>query len=163
MSKEGSAQDPLEFVRNMWSNMGFSLPGMITPTLDVDELDKRIGDLKAVEHWLKMNLNALQMTTQGLEMQRATLAAIKAMSEQAREATERRSAEQPQPAATEENPFAAASAMWPWNLMNGQAPAPEESSDTKAAAASEKAGEQPEAEKPPAKSTRKPPSKSSTS
>ena len=33
----------------------------VTPTLDVEELDKRITDMKAVEGWLKMNLNMLQM------------------------------------------------------------------------------------------------------
>ncbi len=83
MSQDQNAQDPLEFVRGMWSNMGFSLPGMVTPTLDVEELDKRIKDMKAVEGWLKMNLNMLQMSIQGLEMQRATIAAVKAMSQHA--------------------------------------------------------------------------------
>ena len=39
MANDNSAKDPLEFVRGMWNNMGFSLPGMITPTLDVGELD----------------------------------------------------------------------------------------------------------------------------
>jgi len=73
----------------MWNNMGFSLPGMVTPTLDVNELDKRIADLKAVENWLKMNLNMLQMTTQGLEMQRVALAAVQAMSQHARESVRR--------------------------------------------------------------------------
>ena len=68
MSQDKNAQDPLEFVRGMWNNMGFSLPGMVTPTLDVEELDKRITDMKAVEGWLKMNLNMLQMSIQGLEM-----------------------------------------------------------------------------------------------
>ena len=75
MSQDNNAQDPLDFVRGMWNNMGFSLPGMVTPTLDVDELDKRIADMKAVEGWLKMNLNMLQMSIQGLEMQRAAIAA----------------------------------------------------------------------------------------
>jgi len=118
MSQENSAQDPLEFVRGMWNSMGFSLPGMVTPTLDVDELDKRIADLKAVESWLKMNLNMLQMTTQGLEMQRAALAAVRAMSQHARESAE--SAPD-----AESNPFASAAAMWPWNLMTAPQPAPE--------------------------------------
>lgn len=113
MSKEQSAQDPLEFVRSMWNNMGFSLPGMVTPTLDTDELDKRIGDLKAVENWLKINLNMLQMTIQGLEVQRATLAAVQAMSQHAAADAQQREA------AAGENPFSAA-AMWPWNLMQGQ-------------------------------------------
>ena len=86
MPQDQNAQDPLEFVRGMWSSMGFNLPGMVTPTLDVDELDKRIADLKAVENWLKMNLNMLQMSIQGLEMQRAAIGAVKAMCEHAREA-----------------------------------------------------------------------------
>lgn len=114
MSQDNNAQDPLDFVRGMWNNMGFSLPGMVTPTLDVDELDKRIADLKAVEGWLKMNLNMLQMTTQGLEMQRAALAAVKAMSEHARESAE-------QGDGGDTNPFANAAAMWPWNMMGGAA------------------------------------------
>jgi hypothetical protein len=117
MSQENSAQDPLDFVRGMWNSMGFSLPGMVTPTLDVDELDKRIADLKAVESWLKMNLNMLQMTTQGLEMQRAALAAVRAMSQHARE-----SGNNPAPGA-DPNPFATAAAMWPWNLMGNPQPA----------------------------------------
>lgn len=114
MTKDHSAQDPLEFVRNMWSSMGFSLPGMVTPTLDTEELDKRISDLKTVENWLKINLNMLQMTVQGLEVQRAALAAVKAMSEQGNAAAHQSDAPQA------ENPFAAA-AMWPWNLMQAQA------------------------------------------
>ena len=28
--------DPLNFMRNMWGNMGFSLPGMVAPTFDID-------------------------------------------------------------------------------------------------------------------------------
>ena len=88
MSQDQNAQDPLEFVRGMWNQMGFSLPGMVTPTLDVDELDKRITDMRAVEGWLKMNLNMLQMSIQGLEMQRAALAAVKAMSQQAQQTGE---------------------------------------------------------------------------
>jgi len=118
MSNDQNAQDPLEFVRGMWNQMGFSLPGMVTPTLDVDELDKRITDMRAVEGWLKMNLNMLQMSIQGLEMQRAALAAVKAMSQQAQQAGEG--------SATTDagaNPFAAAAAMWPWNLMGGQSAA----------------------------------------
>jgi len=124
MSTENKAQDPLEFMRNMWGKMGFSLPGMVTPTLDVDELDKRIADMKAVENWLKMNLNSLQMATQALEMQRATIATMQAMSKIASEGGTPAEGQAAQP-----NPFA--SGMWPWNLMQqateakaAQAPAP---------------------------------------
>ena len=76
MSANANPQDPLEFVRNMWSSMGFSLPGIMTPTLDPNELDKRIQDLKAVEGWLRMNLNMLSASINTLEVQRATLAAL---------------------------------------------------------------------------------------
>ncbi|WP_347555239.1 PhaM family polyhydroxyalkanoate granule multifunctional regulatory protein [Robbsia sp. KACC 23696] len=51
---------------------------MIAPLTQVDELDKRIADLRAVEHWLKLNLQMLQSTTQALEVQRATLATLRA-------------------------------------------------------------------------------------
>ena len=97
-----------------WNQIGFSLPGMVTPTLDINELDKRITDLKAVEGWLKMNLNMLQMTTQGLEMQRAALAAVKAMSE----CTVTSTTTEPSEDDATTNPFMASMAMWPWNLMN---------------------------------------------
>lgn len=96
--------DPLEFIKSMWGNMGFSLPGMVTPTLDVGELDKRIAELKTVEGWLKTNLGLLQMTIHGLEMQRTTLAAMAAISE---------SANNPD---ADANPFGNP-ALWPWPFM----------------------------------------------
>lgn len=79
MSNESNTPDPMEFLKSIWGSMGFSLPGMVTPTLDVDEVGKRIADLKAVEGWLKMNLSTLQMTIQGLEMQRVALTTAQAM------------------------------------------------------------------------------------
>lgn len=102
--------DPMEFLKNMWSSIGVPLPGMVTPTLDADELGKRISDLKAVEGWLKTNLGMLQMTIQGLEMQRSTLAAMQAISQ---------SANSPEATA---NPFANP-ALWPWNFMQQAAAA----------------------------------------
>ena len=126
MSADNTMQDPMEFMRNMWSKMGFSLPGMVTPTLDVDELDKRIADMKAVENWLKMNLSSLQMATQGLEMQRATISAMQAMSKIAAEGGRKDGGE----GAAQPNPFAAG--MWPWNLMQNAA---EQSAAAAAAAA----------------------------
>ena len=115
--------DPLEFLKSMWGSMGFAVPGMVTPTLDVNELDKRITELKTVEGWLRMNLNMLQMSIQGLEMQRATLAAMQAISQ---------SAGSPEANA---NPFANP-ALWPWNMMQpgagtSAAEAPPEKPDAK--------------------------------
>lgn len=80
MTTSTPPNNPLEFAQNLWGKMGFSLPGMVTPTFDVNELERRLVDLKAVEGWLKMNLSMLQMTIQTLEMQCTTLNAVKQMS-----------------------------------------------------------------------------------
>lgn len=112
--------DPLEFMKGMWGNMGFSLPGMVAPTFDVDELEKRIHDLKAVEGWLRMNLSMLQMTIQSLEMQRSTLTAVRAMGQMAaeRSAAAPSANEEPAgPTATDGQSAFAQAAMWPWNMM----------------------------------------------
>lgn len=54
-----------------------TLPSMIAPTLDIEELDKRIADLRAVEQWLQLNAAMLRTTIQSLEVQRATIATLK--------------------------------------------------------------------------------------
>jgi hypothetical protein len=104
-------QDPMEFVRQLWGNMGFSLPGMVTPTFDTLELTKRIADLRAVEGWLRMNLSMLQMTIQGLEMQNTTLATVQSMSKIGREE------EVPDYNSPSVGETLQQAALWPWSLM----------------------------------------------
>ncbi len=118
MSDE-KVHDPLNFMRNMWGNMGFTLPGMVAPTFDIEELDKRIKDMKAVEGWLRMNLSMLQMTIQGLEMQRTTVSAVQTMGKMASDTAKSMSAGQEEPAAAVDAEKAAFSeaAMWPWQMM----------------------------------------------
>lgn len=77
MSGAGAVTDTLEFVKNLWGGMG--VPGMTAPTLSVDDLDKKITDLKAVEAWLALNSSMVRGTIQALEVQRGTLAALKSM------------------------------------------------------------------------------------
>ncbi len=72
----GNLLDTVEFVKNAWS--AFGVPSSLAPTTDVDELDRRIADLKAVEQWLTVNLNLLRASVQALEIQRGTLATLKA-------------------------------------------------------------------------------------
>ncbi|WAS53945.1 alginate biosynthesis protein AlgP [Burkholderia ambifaria] len=55
-----------------------SMSDMMAPLTSVEELDKRITDLRAVEQWLKLNLGMLQSAIQALEVQRATLATLRA-------------------------------------------------------------------------------------
>ena len=127
MSDE-QVHDPLNFMRNMWGNMGFSLPGMVAPTFDVDELDKRIKDMKAVEGWLRMNLSMLQMTIQGLEMQRTTVSAVQTMGKMAYDAAKSMTPEAAAPEAPPQPHFfqgvtdpgkssLSDAAMWPWQMM----------------------------------------------
>ncbi|MDR5853415.1 alginate biosynthesis protein AlgP [Caballeronia sp. LZ062] len=51
---------------------------MLAPLTNIEELDKRVTDMRAVEQWLKLNLNMLQSAIQALEVQRATLATLRA-------------------------------------------------------------------------------------
>jgi len=133
--------DPMEFLKSLWGSTSIPLPGLMTPTLDTNELEKRITDLKAVEGWLKTNLSVLQMTIQGLEVQRATLTALQAISQSvgSTEPGEKLG----------ENPFAnpTLAALWPWNLMQPAATTPNSAADASQTAQA--------ADKPAAKSTTK--------
>ncbi|WGG49957.1 PhaM family polyhydroxyalkanoate granule multifunctional regulatory protein [Rugamonas sp. DEMB1] len=69
--------DTLDFVKNLWGSM--SVPGLTAPTLSVDDLDKKINDLKAVEAWLNLNMSMLRGSIQALEVQRNTIATLKSV------------------------------------------------------------------------------------
>lgn len=67
----------MDFIKQLWSGLG--VPGMehmTAPTLSLEELDKRIKELKTVEAWLNINTTMLHNTIHGLEIQRATLATL---------------------------------------------------------------------------------------
>lgn len=90
--------DSMDLMRKMWGMAGLpgipnpanlasmamrlpqQLPSMVAPTFDVNELDKRIADLRAVEQWLELNASMLRTTIQTLEVQRATIATLKGIS-----------------------------------------------------------------------------------
>jgi hypothetical protein len=110
-------QDPFEVFRRLWGPLGLPVPGMAVPTMDPQEVEKRVADLKSIEAWLAMNLNMVRFAIQGLELQRSALQAMKeGTSEAARS----------QMAAAGAN-SAAGTMLWPWALMQqamtGAAPA----------------------------------------
>jgi hypothetical protein len=76
MAEQGLPQDLFEFMQKMWNPMAFPIPGMLTPTVDVVEIEKKITELKTVETWLTMNVAFVQMTVKTLEMQKAALEAL---------------------------------------------------------------------------------------
>lgn len=49
------------------------------PTLSVEEISKRIDELKTVQFWLEQNSKALAATVQALEVQRMTLSTLRSM------------------------------------------------------------------------------------
>jgi hypothetical protein len=78
----GAVTDTLDFVKNLWGSMavpGMSIPNMAMPPVSLDELDKKIADLKAVEAWLNINVAMLRGTIQTMEVQRGTIATLKSM------------------------------------------------------------------------------------
>jgi hypothetical protein len=74
-----------DFLQNLSKGTSQALPQMpnlsswIAPTLNVEELDKRISELKAVHFWLDQNGKALSATIQALEVQKMTLATLRGM------------------------------------------------------------------------------------
>ena len=74
-----------DFLQNLAKNTSQAIPQMpnmanwIAPTLSVEELEKRIAELKAVHFWLDQNSKALAATVQALEVQKMTLATLKGM------------------------------------------------------------------------------------
>ncbi|RPH64741.1 MAG: transcriptional regulator [Burkholderiales bacterium] len=74
----GNVLDTVEFVKKAWSSFG--MPSSFAPTVDLEELDRRIADLRTVEQWLTVNMNMLQGTIQALEIQRGTIATLHAFS-----------------------------------------------------------------------------------
>jgi hypothetical protein len=54
----------------------------IAPSMNEEEIDKRISELKTVQFWLEQNSKALGATVQALEVQKMTLATLKGMNVQ---------------------------------------------------------------------------------
>jgi hypothetical protein len=92
-----SPQQALEFMQRMWNPFGMPIPGFIPSTapgappaaapfpnpaamfatLDPAEIDKKIAELKVIENWLAMSLNFMQMSVKTLELQKASLEALR--------------------------------------------------------------------------------------
>ena len=74
-----------DFLQNLAKGASQTIPQMpnlsnwVAPTLNVEELEKRIGELKAVHFWLDQNSKALGATIQALEVQKMTLATLQGM------------------------------------------------------------------------------------
>ncbi|MBT9512760.1 MAG: hypothetical protein IV104_10465 [Acidovorax sp.] len=74
-----------DFLQSLAKGASTSIPQLpnlsnwVAPTISVEELEKRIDELKAVQFWLEQNSRALAATIQALEVQKMTLATLKGM------------------------------------------------------------------------------------
>lgn len=95
-----SPQQALEFMQRMWNPFGMPIPGFMPAaapgtqpaaapfpnptamfaTLDPAEIDKKIAELRVIENWLAMSLNFMQMSIKTLELQKASLEALRSAS-----------------------------------------------------------------------------------
>jgi len=86
-----------------------AMPAWSMPTLDPQELDKRIQDLRTVQFWLEQNARMIAMTIQGLEVQKMTLSTLQGMNvsmDAVRDALRARTSEAPASPAPPEPPAA---------------------------------------------------------
>lgn len=103
----GSFQDVADFMQRMWNPLGVPMPGFGMPgapaatpgfgpafaapaagmpfpnpaamfaTLDPAEVDRKIAELRIVEGWLQMSLHMMQLSIKTLELQKASLEALR--------------------------------------------------------------------------------------
>ena len=86
-------QEAMEFMQRMWNPFGVPVPGFAPPgapaipfpnpaamiaTLDPAEIDRKIAELRVIENWLAMSQNFMQMSIKTMELQKASLKAMRA-------------------------------------------------------------------------------------
>ena len=71
-----------DFLQGLLKNAGAGLPSFgawVAPTLNPEELEKKIQELKTVHFWLEQNAKLLATTIQAMEVQRMTLSTLQSM------------------------------------------------------------------------------------
>ncbi len=59
------------------AGLPFPNPAMMFAALDPVEVERKIGELRVVENWLAMSLSMMQMSIKTLELQKASLEALR--------------------------------------------------------------------------------------
>ena len=93
-----SPQDAMEFMQKMWNPLGvpmpgFGMPGAAAPAmpgampfpnpaamfaaLDPVEIERKIAELRIIENWLTMSVSMMQMSIKTMELQKASLEAMR--------------------------------------------------------------------------------------
>jgi hypothetical protein len=93
-----------DFLQGLVKNAGAAFPNVghwIAPTVDPDEIDKRIQELRTVQFWLEQNSRMINATIQALEVQRMTLTTLRTMNVSLGDLTESLKIRPPAPAPEE--------------------------------------------------------------
>jgi hypothetical protein len=127
MSKPVTPQDMFELWQRMVNPGAYPLQSLMFPVLDPKELEKKIAELQVVEHWLKANVNMVQMTMKSLQFQLAMLKGgekgLQAYAQGAKAASTGGEAPAQGAAKNEASP-PPHPAMWMWDLMTQAAQQP---------------------------------------
>ena len=116
-----------DFLQGLVKNAGAALPSVgqwVAPTLDPDELEKRIEELRTVQFWLEQNARMLGATIQALEVQRMTLSTLKTMNVSLGDLTESLKIKLPDPVSTADAVEAAGGPVPAPPPADEEAPAP---------------------------------------
>lgn len=104
----------LEMMNQAWQGLAKGGQVNTTPTMSIDDLDKKIRELQTVHNWLQLNSTMLANTIQGLEIQRSTLAMMKSFAAGVGQTEEKPTDDSPVNAE-----YAQAASDW-WNLLQQQ-------------------------------------------
>ena len=92
-----SPQDAIDFMQRMWNPLGVTMPGFGMPgaapampgampfpnpaamfaVLDPAEIERKIAELRIIENWLTMSVSMMQMSIKTMELQKASLEAMR--------------------------------------------------------------------------------------
>jgi hypothetical protein len=114
MTKPVTPQDMFDLWQKMVNPGAYPLQSLMFPVLDAKELEKKVAELQAVEHWLTANLNMLKLSIKSLEYQRAMLKGGEKFQQSLRQAQEANATGATQKAEPEQPPNPA---MWAWDMM----------------------------------------------
>ncbi|HQY46151.1 MAG TPA: hypothetical protein PLE38_04335 [Usitatibacteraceae bacterium] len=143
MTRPVTPQDMFDLWQKMVNPGAYPLQSLMFPVMDAKELERKIHELEVVEHWLKANLNMLQLSIKSLEYQRQVVQGgerIRAAMDEGAQPADKPGEEIPNPA------------LWAWNMM---AQAGTDAAEAMGRAVEAAQGAVPEAAKPRAKARRK--------
>lgn len=102
MTDSTSPHAMFELFQKMANPFAFPLQNFLTPSLSLEEVEKKIAELKSVHTWLQTNLGVLEVSIKTLEYQKALLSP---------------SSSEPEKILPTDNPFLDPK-NWPWNFLH---------------------------------------------